>query len=103
MSTWSETLAAMPEGIIGQANTIFVGDFNTDLNSFREEGLQEDTNQPDFLEVGVILATGPTCIVGEQHRTIDGAIGPGITCAQWEIRIQWSTLSDRAIMIASGP
>ena len=102
VNTWNEALAAMPEGTLGQADTIFVGDFNTDLMSYSEVEPQEDNNRPDLLEAGVVLApTGPTCSVGTQHRTIDGAIVPGITCAQWEVRTQWTTLSDHAIIIAS--
>ena len=77
--TWNETLATMPEGILGHANTIFVRDFNTDLTSFSEMEPHEDANRPDLLEAGVVLApTGPTCTAGAQHRTIDGAIVPGM-------------------------
>ena len=101
-STWDHALAAIPRDIVGHPGTIFIGDFNTDLASFRNEENQEHTNRPDLLEAGVVLAPcQPTCSVGGEHRTLDGAVVPGVSCASWEIRATWSALSDHAMVIAT--
>ena len=99
--TWAALKDAMPDGIIGHSDSIFVGDFNVDLNNINPSA-DEGTGSATLYDAGVVIAPeGPTCTSGPHPRTLDGIIVPGSSCAQWHVRAQASSLSDHTAIWAT--
>ena len=99
--TWDNLLGALPEGVLGGPNTVFIGDFNTELTNYGNPSTSSQPEGPQLEEAGVILfPEGPTHSGAGKHRTTDGMVATGENSAQWRIWTQWTVLSDHAMVFA---
>ena len=82
--TWGLLMDALPNGIVGHPNTLFVGDFNTDLAAAATRASGDHGHHAALNQGGIVLAPDqPTCTTG--NRTIDGALVPVPTRTQWSL------------------
>ena len=109
-TTWAHMLAQIPDGWVGHPDTVWIGDFNTDLMGpdCQDDLVGHGNARPDFSGAGVVLHTGlPTCDNRNGHRTLDGAVVAGDAAGQWTLTQHWTGLSDHAVICAhrspSGP
>jgi len=100
-ATWQMVLDAIPPDILHDARTIFVGDFNLDLHDTSAPSIDGNGGDANILVstgLVVVAPSGPTCKTGTRNRTLDGALSPLTTAANWSVTMQWSHLSDHGIL-----
>ena len=99
--TWDLLVAALPDGVIGHPNTLFIGDFNTDLPAAATRPIDDHGPHATLTQAGVVVAPDqPTCTSGDHPGTLDGIVIDAVVRDQWTIRAHNSNHSDHTAIYA---